>query len=515
MWAAIFLSALSGVLLTAGFPALELYYVSWFALIPLLVALQKADGSKQAIRLGYICGLVHFLTALYWIRYVVYHYGGLPLPVALFVLLLLSAYLAIYPACFAYFAHRWQDRPVLWVLGLPCLWVTLEWIRAHAVTGFPWANLGYTQTPLISLVQVADITGVYGLSWLVVLGNTALMAVLNISRFGMRTALSSAAIFAACFAAAISYGAWRIGDIERFEKNAKDLTVGVVQGNIDQSQKWDPAFKKETLKRYRDLSLKAAAHDPRPDLLVWPETSVPFFYGIDEKLTPELNEILKEIGRPLLFGSPGIKVIDGQARLQNRAYITDGNAKLLGAYAKQHLVPFGEYVPLQKILFFVNRLVQAAGDFVPGNDPAPLVLDGIRLGVLICYEDVFPRLARMTVQRDAVALVNITNDAWYGDTSAPYQHVEMARWRAIEFRVPMVRAANTGISGLFDATGRARGIIPLNQEGYLVSTLRPFPIMTFYARWGDLFAWGCVLIAVSGALHSLKRKHRSVSMVLD
>lgn len=515
MWLSILLSALSGLLLTAGLPTLNWYYISWIALIPLFIALRDADG-KQAFRFGYICGLVHFLSALYWIRYVVYHFGGLPLPVALFVLLLLSAYLALYPAFFALLANRWQDRPFLWVLGLPCAWVMLEWIRSHALTGFPWANLGYTQTSFKTLVQVADITGVYGVSWLIVLANTALMAVLSVSRIRRGAAAATGAgVFALCFAVALSYGSWRIKGIDKLQEQAKPFTVGVVQGNIDQSLKWDPAFQQETLKRYKELSLKAAANNPKPDLLVWPETSAPFFYGIEEDQTRELNGMFKEIGLPVLFGSPAITNVDGKPRLQNRAYLTDKNARLIGAYSKQHLVPFGEYVPLKKLLFFVHRLVQAAGDFVPGNNPSPLILDSKRLGVLICYEDVFPGLSRLSVERDANLLVNITNDAWYGDTSAPYQHVEMARWRSIEFRVPMVRSANTGISAFFDATGKECGTLPLNEPGYLVCTVHPFHIMTFYARWGDLFAWSCVLIALVGAFYSLLRKRRSVALILD
>lgn len=508
---AIPLSIVSGLLLTVGFPSLEYHWVSWCAFLPLFLAI-KDRKAKDAFKLGYLCGLAHFLTTLYWIRYVVYHYGGLPFPVALAVLLLLCAYLAFYPAVFAFMAQRWQGRTLLWIFGLPCLWVTLEWARAHALTGFPWANLGYTQGPMTTLVQIADITGAYGLSWLIVLGNTILWAVLMMVRKERRVILLSAAVFLACTAGALIYGSWRMGEIDRLQQQAPAWTVGLAQGNVDQSKKWDPEFQQETLRRYRELSLQAMTHTPRPSLLVWPETAMPFFYGIEEKLTLQVNGILGEIGEPVLFGSPAVSVVDGQARLQNRAYILDAGGNLRGSYAKQHLVPFGEYVPLQKILFFVHRLVQAAGDFVPGHSTSPLPLDKQKLGVLICYEGIFPGLARQVVAQDATALVNITNDAWYGDTSAPYQHMEIARWRAIEFRVPLIRAANTGISTFFDAKGQSLGIIPLNHQGYLVATLHPFPIITFYARWGDLFAWGCVLTAVVGALFSMRRRP---SLILD
>lgn len=504
------LSVLSGLLLTLGFPSTDLYYLSWGALLPLFLAIRNKDG-RQSLSLGYLCGLAHFLTVLHWIRYVIYHYGGLPLPAAVGVLVLLCGYLAVYPAVFAYVAHRWQDRPFLWLLGLPCVWVTLEWIRAHAVTGFPWTNLGYSQSPLNVLVQTADLTGVYGLSWLVVLGNTTLSVVLEMGRFRRAIVVTGVCVLAASLGAAIVYGTQRIAEVDRLQGEARPWTVGVVQGNVDQSLKWEPSYQKATMEKYRGLSLKAAAHQPKPELIVWPETAAPFFYGIEEEQTRDLNAIFQEVGIPVLFGSPGIRVADGQSRLQNRAYLTSSDAGLIGFYAKQHLVPFGEYVPLQQVLFFVHRLVQAAGDFVPGNNPAPMVLNGRRFGVLICYEDIFPALARAAIRLEATALVNITNDAWFGTTSAPYQHLEMGRWRAVEFRVPMIRSANTGISALFDAAGRPCGLLPLNQEGFLVCTLRPFSLPTFYATWGDLFAWGCVVATVVGGLCSFRRKRGPVA----
>jgi apolipoprotein N-acyltransferase len=497
MWSGVFLSSLSGVLLTLGFPKLGLYPFSWVALVPLLLALRGRDN-RQAFTLGWLCGLVHYLGTLYWISYAVYHYGGLHLSVTLLLLFLLCAYLAVYLGGFALVARRWEASPLLWVLGLPAVWVALELLRAHLLTGFPWPNLGYTQTPLQALIQIADLTGVYGVSWLVVLSSTVLTALL--SRSGKR--VPGLLVLGLCLVGAILYGTWRQGTIEDLQTAATPWTVGVVQGNIDQSQKWDPAYQQETLRRYRELSLQASRSNPAPELLVWPETSTPFFYRIEDRLTAQLNEMVKETGTHLLFGSPGATLVEGEPRLQNRAYLVNGAAVLEGVYAKQHLVPFGEYVPLKKLLFFVNRLVQAAGDFVPGDDPSPLILGRQPFGVLICYEDIFPELAQAAVERGATSLINITNDAWYGDSSGPYQHLELARWRAIEFRVPLIRAANTGISSIFEATGQACGVIPLNQQGFLVCPVHPFRILTFYAKWGNLFAWLCVLITAGGLIYS-------------
>jgi len=505
MWLATLLSILSGIFLTLGLPRLELYFISWVALLPLFMALQ-GKSSKQALGLGFLCGLAHYLTTLYWIRYVVYHYGGIPLPLTLLILLLLCSYLAVYPATFALAAHRLEHRPWLWVLALPAVWVSLEWVRAHLLTGFPWANLGYTQTPMAPLIQVADITGVYGISWLIVLVNTSIMACFG--RFRLR---SSPLVALVCLTVVAIYGSWRLNMMESLQKQAAPWTVAVVQGNIDQAHKWDPPYQQETLNRYLQLSLAAASHDPRPDLIVWPETAAPFFYGIEQQLTMQLNQMIREIGVPVLLGSPAAKVIDGKPRLLNSAYLIDPAGGVVDDYAKQHLVPFGEYVPYQKILFFVHKLVEAAGDFIGGDDAYPMKIDGRRLGVLICYEAIFPELARATVKHGATCFVNITNDAWFGTSSAPYQHKAMAGWRAIEFRVPLLRSANTGISCIYDVTGKTLGTIPLNEQGYLVADVYPIHLRTFYAEWGDLFAWLCIFIAVVVIIYSgfSVRKRRS------
>ncbi|MHC1742642.1 MAG: apolipoprotein N-acyltransferase [Syntrophobacteraceae bacterium] len=502
----VLLSALSGLMLTASLPNVQWHWMAWIALLPLFLAIRGKTG-REAFRLGYICGLSHFLSALYWIHYVIQHYGGLPTFLAVGALFLAAGYLAVYPALFAWAASRLEEMPALWTLALPSVWVALELVRAHAVTGFPWANLGYSQTPVLSLVQTADIAGVYGVSWLVVFGSTVLWSTMT-----RKTGWSAAVLFGICFGLCFAYGQQRLKTVTELQEKASPWRVSVIQGNIDQSRKWDPAFQQETLRRYRDLSLQAVAQDPPPDLLVWPETATPFFYGVDEKLTRQVNEILAEVGRPVVFGSPAITRVDGVPKLQNRAYLVTPDGKIAGSYAKQHLVPFGEYVPFQRLLFFIHRLVEAAGDFVPGNSSVPMAFGKKALGALICYEAVFPELARETALAGAEALVNITNDAWYGRTSAPYQHMEMAGWRAVECRVPLLRAANTGISTIFDATGRMCGAVPLFETGQLTCTVRSFRLVTVYMRYGDWFAWSCASIAVAALVFAFVRGRRRRSV---
>lgn len=488
----------SGLLLSAAFPKFDGFPLAWIALVPLLGVLPQASPAG-AFRLGFLAGLVHFTTSLYWIVHVVQHYGGLPLPVALSALGLLCAYLALYPAVFSWLARHWLDRPSGWAWGLAPAWVCLEWIRAHLLTGFPWNLLGYSQGPFLTLIQMADMTGVYGVSWLLVQTNVAVALLLRTSK--VRPLL----IASLCIAISLGYGSWRLQQVDSPPHAGDGFRVGLVQGNIDQSVKWDPAYQKKTLDTYERLSRGLVRQD-RPDLVVWPETAAPFFYQIEAGPTARLHQIVENLGTPLLVGIPGIVRTDGTAKLQNQALLLEPSRGLTGRYSKRHLVPFGEYVPLKKVLFFVEKLVAAAGDFQPGGGPAALLLGRHVLGVLICYEAIFPELAREEVRNGATMLVNITNDAWFDHSSAPYQHKEMARWRAVEFRVPMVRCANTGISAVFAPSGKTVASLPLGRRGTVSALVYPARTPTLYARLGDLFAWICVLTTAASAIYGALRK---------
>ncbi len=496
---AILLSVLSGLLLAAGFPKPSMFYLSWVAFVPLLYAIRGRTG-KQALALGFICGFVYSLGCLYWIDYAVYHFGGFSFVLSCLILLLLCAIMAVYPALFALAAQKFDPFPVLYVFGLPFVWVTLEWIRAHAITGFPWSNLGYTQTPLLHLIQVADITGVYGLSWLVVLGSTVISGFIR--NYCRRSGI---AVLAGLIVCVLIYGFWRSGQIERLQQQQAPLNVAVVQGNIGQAKKWKRSFVDKTIQTYARLSEEAAQSKPVPDLIVWPESAMPFFYGLNRNLSRKMNDAVTSTGKPLLFGSLGVEPSRGQVHLLNEAYLLNRKAVFLGSYAKQHLVPFGEYVPWLDLFHFVQNSSVGPMDFVPGTNPGPLILKGLPVGVLICYEAIFPKIARKTVRRGAEILINITDDAWYGDTSGPYQDFEISRWRAIECRVPLARAANTGISGFFDATGRECGRLPLGKRGFLTCTVYPMSYLSFYVKYGDLFAWFCVFITLCAITFRLQR----------
>jgi apolipoprotein N-acyltransferase len=490
------LAILSGVMLTASFPPGKLDWMAWFALVPLFKSLEN-EAPSRAFRLGLMAGTVHYLTLIYWIVVAVGHYGNLNAFFSFATLFLLCLYLALYIALFS-FLNTHLDNSRFFLVFVPCLWVGLEYIRAHLLTGFPWCLLGYTQFNNLHLIQIADLSGVYGLSFLIVLVNGL------IYRFFIRqhdrgvgalkwevliTALITGGIFA--------YGHYCLIHGQTGKEASHYVNSVIIQGNIDQSVKWDPDYQANTMSIYQRLT--RTAYNFKPNLIVWPETSVPFFFQDNDEYSPTVYSLAKESGAILIFGSPAYKRVDGSARYYNRAYLVTANNQQSQFYDKVHLLPFGEYVPLKGLLFFVNRLVPAAGDFEAGHSIAPLRQDKLSMGILICYEAIFPELARAHAREGANILINITNDAWFGMTSAPYQHLCMAAFRAVENRMPMIRAANTGLSSFIGTNGEiiTRGNL-FTKEVLKASIDISRPPVTFYARFGDLFAFTALIISLIG-----------------
>jgi apolipoprotein N-acyltransferase len=303
------------------------------------------------------------------------------------------------------------------------------------------------------------------------------------------------------------WGHWRAASLARREP-AGTLRVALAQGNVEQDHKWDSAYQDDTMARYRTLT--DAAAESRPDLIVWPETATPFFFQQRGKLRDEVRELAERNQVHLLFGSPAfLRTSAGTLLEMNRAYLVSPSGAELASYDKMQLVPFGEYVPYASVFFFVNRIVEAVGTVVPGVTPTVFSLPSTRFGVLICYEDVFPALTRRFIAGGGTFLVNITNDAWYGPTSAPHQHLAHATLRAIENRVPLVRAANTGFSAIIDPDGRIRWQGPLFEKLHHVDEIAWPGVRTFYTRFGDVFAWACAAISAAAlAWGALTRRAR-------
>ncbi|HSL91703.1 MAG TPA: apolipoprotein N-acyltransferase, partial [Candidatus Limnocylindrales bacterium] len=370
--------------------------------------------------------------------------------------------------------------------------IGLEFARSVLFSGFPWVLYGYSLAGSATLMQAADLAGVFGLGFLLGAANVCLYRAGGglLRREYLRAAVP-AAVLAGILAFLFAYGSYRIGE-QGTPPSGGSLRVGVAQGGIDQSMKWNPAFQSRTLEIYAKLSREVRSKGA--EVIVWPETAAPFFYGWEAELSREVDRVASEAGLPLIFGAPWFSPSEG-GKYYNSVFLLNGRGVPEGRYDKQHLVPFGEYVPLKSILFFVKKMTEGGGDFTAGTEePALFSVAGGKAGASVCYEAVFPGIIRNSVLSGAQWLVNVTNDAWFGDTVAPHQHLAMARMRAVEFRRPMVRAANSGISALIDTRGVATDTLGLFREGTLVGEIIPRRGETLYAKTGDIFAISCTII---------------------
>ena len=473
--------------------------LGWVALAPVLALGVTAATPRRALLEGWVAGLAFFLPLMRWLTHTMTTFSAMTTPVAVLVLLALAGYLALFWGGVAW-ALAWLGRRLgpraLWLA--PALWVTGELLRGHLLSGFPWGLLGYIPSRRLLVIQIAAWTGVYGVSALLVLLNTALAWVALERRW--RALAGAGLLSAAAVGGSLLLGRAHLAP----EGDVATLPIAVVQGNIPQAVKWDAAFKAETLRIYGSLTRAAA---PGSRLVVWPEAAVPAYVRLEPAAMRWLTDLASAVGVPLLVGVPDAET-DGRAlRYLNSAFLVDP-AGVRARYDKMHLVPFGEYVPLKRLLFFVEAIAAEIGDFTPGRQVTVLPLEGTLFGTVICYEVIFPDLFRRFVAEGASFMANITNDAWFGDSGGPLQHLAMVPLRAVENRVAIVRAANTGVSAFVLPSGAIRTILPLGERGTLRGDVPLRRGQTFYARFGDVFAYACATLsaaALAGGLAAGRR----------
>jgi apolipoprotein N-acyltransferase len=504
----------SGLLLTASFPDFGYSWIAWFALFPLLYTSRNLCP-RHALFTGFIAGFSHYITLIYWLISTMNDYGHVPVPICIILLFLLSGYLSLYIALFTFALSRFGPVNASYLVLVPVLWVAVEYLRTFLFTGFPWELLGHSQYAILPVIQLSDITGVYGISFLVALVNAAILLTgLFLSGkdkhdrvlISKSTAFTSMGITILCLCLVIFYGYFRINKMDHLGSLAEKKKIAVVQGNVDQSLKWEKSFQLETIDKY--LRLSFASGKDKPELIVWPETATPFYFlhTYEEKLSSVVQKGIKKAGVWFIIGSPA-NVVENETDLYlNSAYLMDPEGREKGRYDKVHLVPYGEYIPLRKWFPFVDKLVHGIGDFSSGKKGSTISWKDVKLGVQICFEVIFPDLARASVKNGADILINITNDAWFGRTSAPYQHLSMTIFRAVENRKALVRCANTGISCFVGPSGRIFSPTSLYSDEVVT---REVPVMktepTVYTRFGDFFAILCTVAAfLLTALHYFK-----------
>jgi apolipoprotein N-acyltransferase len=508
------LAVASGLALGLAFPKFDYELLAWVAFVPLFYVIE-GESMWRVFGWAYLQGFAANIVSLYWIPIPLHDFADLPMQYAIFPMLLLAGVVAINTAV-AIWAGEFVARRIRIpaVITMPIAWTAVEWIRTYFPIGFPWNLLGYAAYRSLELIQFAEFTGVYGVSALIVFFNAVVYLV--IFRRGIyRLQTISLSALTAIMVLLVGYGAWRINNLKNTPESGS-FRVAMVQGDIPQSLKWDPKFLPQSYGVYQDESANAAKRGA--DLIVWPEAAAAFLFQPDNQYPAELasdaayrNALLtlaKTIGTPLLFGAPALTQQDGRLGFYNRAYLVsaNGQGEVDAHYDKIELVPFGEYVPARALFgYFVNRVVQGFGDMVPGKEQTLFDVKGAKLGILICYESIFPNLTRREVDKGADVLVNITNDAWYGESSAPFQVLAMAAMRSVETKVPMVRVANTGISTLIEPSGQITSRTPLFVRGTVIVKVPWRPVRTVYTMVGDLFAEICLVLTAFGLIMAWQR----------
>lgn len=484
------IGALSGALLVIALPKPDVAFIGWIALVPLLLVLTRSETGWQALGAGYAAGVAFFGGSCYWIVSTMHTYGGLSLPLSASVFGLFVAVFALHTAVFAWLLYRcclWSPH-ALW-LAAP-LWVAVEIVQTHLLFGgFPWMLVGYALARFGGLLEITAWTGIYGLSFILVGVNT-LIAVALQRRAWLPGALAAVLIASAALVPAPSDEAFRSGD---------SLEVRIVQTDIPIDFPWGGAEEGELLDELGDLSVAGGQH---PGLVVWPESPGLFYLSLDPGFRARIADLSRRLDAYFLIGYIDVA---GENMPTNSAGLVSPSGRQVSRYDKIHLVPFGEYVPLGRALFFAESLVRNVGDFAPGTEYTISRLDGHRIATNICYEDVFPGLIRQFTRRGAELLINITNDGWFGSSSAPWQHLRMARVRAVESHRYVIRAANTGISAIIDPYGRILSSTALGERTTLDGVVRYRSDLTFYVRFGDVFAYAVSLVAVAFLIVALAR----------
>jgi apolipoprotein N-acyltransferase len=497
------LALLAGALFALSFPKYGHPAFGWIALAPLFIALSGWHGrpgrtpgqpARRAFALGLVAGTTYFVGTVYWTATVVQQFGGLPMPLAVVAMLLLSVYLGLFPAIAAVITARLIARGGAAALLLAAApWVATEFFRGYFFGGFPWVPLGNSQITVLPVAQLASVFGVYGVSGLLAFVSSAIAYALLVNG---RPRLKALAVAVVVVFGVGAWGVWRIRD-GSLTREGDPIRVGLVQGNIAQEDKWDHAQARRIFTTHIAMTREAARKGA--EYVIWPESSTPFMFEEDSGGAAAVRDLARELHVTILFGSDQLER-GPTPRLYNAAFQVGPDGQKVAVYRKIHLVPFGEFIPLRSWLFFVSPIVESLAEFAPGSSMVMLPVGTHIASTAICYEVVYPSLVRQAVEAGSELLTTITNDGWYGHSSAPYQHFALASMRAIEQGRYLARAANTGISGIVDPYGRVVLQSAIFEQVTLVDEVRFLRTRTIYSVIGDAVAYVAIALTASALL---------------
>lgn len=493
------LAAAGGGLIATCFLRFELWPIAWLAFAPIVHAIRRCDSLRRAIAVGLIAGLATNLPAFSWLVHTIHVFGGFPIWLSVLFYVGLAFYSAVQFVLFAWALWRLGAGPACLVPA--AVWVALEFQFPNL---FPW-RLANSQFHVPALIQVGDVTGPFGLTFLMVWAST--LASMSLER-SMRPRPSAWIAWALALTATTSYGAWRLRDVDIQMAAAPSVRLGLVQGNLSIEEKLDVRYLEGNLETYRDLSLGLA---PAPDVVIWPESVLtdPLPRSLDS-LSPAGREILG-LRHPLFVGAITFDGAAGAERFYNSVMLIDGEGRVLGLSDKQILMPFGEFMPFGSIFPILKRISPQTGDFAAGRAVVPLDVPGVaRFAPLNCYEDLKAPIARQATREGrAEILFSVANDGWFGATMAPYQHEALALWRAVENRRFLVRVTNTGVTDVIDALGRVRLRLPIFVPAATTTEVRRMTGTTIYTAFGDWFAWTITATVLAALAISARPRGRS------
>ncbi|HEX8408802.1 MAG TPA: apolipoprotein N-acyltransferase, partial [Thermoanaerobaculia bacterium] len=460
----------------------------------------KAGSRRQAFLYGWIAQTVAWLIMVPWVVRVMSHYGGLPQATGVAIFIAMSAYLGLYGALFAWIVKRLRlgTRFAPWLL-VPLVWAAIEFVRTYFLTGFPWNLIATALIDYPSFVQLDRFAGPYFLGALLVLPSVV------IAWFVTQRVQPIARVVVAGALGILILVWWGTGLVASKlivrPRGNPTTTAALLQPNISQEMRWDEDNVLTIFQKMTGMTVEAAKKGAK--IIVWPESTVPLSYTETPFYKDTIEQLSRQYGVDIILGSVATDP-KRPASLWNSAFLVSGG-QTIGHYDKIRLVPFGEYVPLRRVLFFAEKLVRAVGEFEFGTNEQPLA-GKQKYGLAICYEVVFPQITRTQVLNGADVLVTITNDAWYDGTSAPAQHLWQARMRAVEDDRYMLRAGTTGISAFIDPTGQMQSWIPMGRDGIIYAKFEPRTEITGYVRFGDWFAWMACAVVFGFSVYPARRR---------